>query len=52
MGIVDPDAHVIEVDETWEYMDPAVRHPSWVEPAPPGGYTRPGPVSLGGGAGA
>ena len=52
MGIVDPDAHVIEVDETWEYMDPAVRHPSWVEPAPPEAYTRPGPVSLGGGAGA
>ena len=22
MGIVDPDAHVIEIDKAWEYMDP------------------------------
>ena len=25
MGIIDADAHVIEIDETWEYMDPGER---------------------------
>ena len=49
MGIIDPHPHVIEIDKTWKYMDPASRHYTWVEPAPPGGYTRPA-LSLGGGA--
>ena len=26
MGIIDADAHVIEIDQTWEYMDPSERH--------------------------
>ena len=26
MPIIDSDAHVIEIDETWEYMDPSERH--------------------------
>ena len=25
MGIIDADAHVIEIDQTWEYMDPSER---------------------------
>ncbi|MYK34869.1 MAG: hypothetical protein F4045_07115, partial [Chloroflexi bacterium] len=26
MGIIDADAHVIEIDQTWDYMDPSERH--------------------------
>ena len=26
MGMIDADAHVIEIDATWEYMDPEERH--------------------------